>query len=69
MHITVDIGRCIGAGQCVLAAPEVFDQREDGLVTVLDSDPAAPADQDAVRRADRHCPSGVIHLHEHHQAI
>lgn len=28
--------RCVGAGQCVLAAPGVFDQdEEDGLVRVL----------------------------------
>jgi len=29
MKITVDEAKCRGAGQCVLVAPEMFDQRED----------------------------------------
>ena len=33
MKITVDEEKCCAAGQCVLIAPEVFDQRdEDGIV-------------------------------------
>jgi len=32
MRVTVDQDRCIAAGQCVAAAPDVFDQRdEDGM--------------------------------------
>lgn len=54
--------RCVGAGQCVLAAPAVFDQDEaEGLVLVLDQKP--PASQaDAVRAAVRACPSGALAL-------
>ena len=40
MHITADRERCVGAGQCVLAAPAVFDQDDDGLVAPLTVDPS-----------------------------
>ncbi|OON80872.1 ferredoxin [Streptomyces tsukubensis] len=62
MQITVDAEKCCGAGQCVLVAPEVFDQRdEDGVVVVLDATP--PADQHAlVEEAAQVCPAAVITL-------
>ena len=51
--------KCIGAGQCVLAAPAVFDQDEDGIVVLKDATP--PADQhEAVRKAARLCPAVAI---------
>ena len=59
MHITADRDRCVGAGQCVLAAPAVFDQDDDGLVAPLTMDP--PEDeQEAVRQAVNVCPSSAI---------
>lgn len=59
MEISVDREACVGAGQCVLSAPAVFDQDEDGLVTLTDQHP--PADQDrAVHNAARLCPARVI---------
>ncbi|WP_406194798.1 ferredoxin [Kitasatospora sp. NBC_01560] len=63
MQITVDTTRCVGAGQCVLNAPEAFDQDEDGLVTVLTPRPAAGEWPD-VRRAGSLCPSRAITVHE-----
>jgi ferredoxin len=64
MHITVDNPRCIGAGQCVLNAPAVFDQREDdGTVILLDADPSGEH-QEAARRAARLCPAEAIIIHE-----
>jgi ferredoxin len=60
MSVTVDRERCIGAGMCVLTAPEVFDQdEEDGRVVLLVTDPPEEL-QDAVRQAERLCPSGAI---------
>ena len=51
MEINVDRDRCVGAGQCVLSAPDVFDQDDEGLVTVLDPAPAAELaeERDAVK--------------------
>ncbi|MEU2515524.1 ferredoxin [Streptomyces syringium] len=63
VRISVDIDSCIGAGQCVLSAPEVFDQDDDGIVMVLDGEPAEPVAED-VRLAGRICPSQAITVHE-----
>jgi ferredoxin len=64
MKITVDEAKCCGAGQCVLVAPEVFDQRdEDGIVVLLDATP--PAEQyDASREAAQVCPAAAIIIEE-----
>jgi ferredoxin len=33
MRVSVDRGRCCGSGNCVMTAPEVFDQDDaEGLV-------------------------------------
>ena len=64
MHITIDDSRCIGAGQCVLNAASIFDQREDdGIVVLLDPAPRGDAQEDA-RRAARLCPASAIAVHE-----
>ncbi|MFJ4439342.1 ferredoxin [Streptomyces sp. NPDC088923] len=63
-QVTVRAGVCVGAGQCVLAAPRVFDQgEEDGLVRLLAPRPAPALLADA-REAARRCPSGAITVHE-----
>jgi ferredoxin len=64
MRIAVDLEKCIGAGQCALVAPEVFDQRDDdGVVVVLNE---APGDdlKASVREAAMLCPAQVISLDE-----
>jgi ferredoxin len=64
MHITVDEEKCCGAGQCVLAAPDVFDQRDDdGIVVLLDATPP-PERYGAVREAAAVCPAVAIDVHE-----
>ncbi|NEB02897.1 ferredoxin [Streptomyces sp. SID13726] len=64
MRIDVDADRCCGAGQCVLTAPEVFDQREDdGTVVLLAAEPA-PDQANGAREAAAMCPAGAIAVHE-----
>jgi ferredoxin len=63
MRIIADTDRCVGAGQCVYSAPEIFDQDEDALVMLLDRSPA-DSDLDRVRVAVDRCPSGAITLAE-----
>ncbi|MFE6686207.1 ferredoxin [Streptomyces sp. NPDC057743] len=60
MKIAIDQDKCVGAGQCVLAAAEVFDQRdEDGIVVLLD--PAPPQEALAeVEDAAGRCPALAI---------
>ncbi|MER7580094.1 ferredoxin [Kitasatospora sp. NPDC097691] len=60
MRVSVDTHACIGAGQCAMALPEVFDQDDtDGLVVLLDETP--PEDlHDALDEAVRRCPVQAI---------
>ncbi|MCR8578713.1 ferredoxin [Streptomyces sp. Isolate_219] len=64
MKILIDEGKCVGAGTCVLAAADVFDQRdEDGIVVLLDADPPhglLPQVRDAAAR----CPALAIEVVE-----
>jgi ferredoxin len=59
MEISVNRDHCVGAGQCVLSAPAVFDQDEDGLVELTDPHPPVELDR-AVHNAARLCPARVI---------
>ncbi|MFG1793185.1 ferredoxin [Nocardia sp. NPDC049149] len=62
MELRVDRERCIGAGMCVLTAPDVFDQdNADGRVLPLSATPA-PEWAAAVREAVEMCPSGALTL-------
>ncbi|MFF1836434.1 ferredoxin [Streptomyces sp. NPDC058231] len=59
MWISIDKEVCIGAGQCALAAPEVFTQGDDGFSELL------PEYEDAatgplVGEAARACPVRAI---------
>ncbi|WP_072488675.1 ferredoxin [Streptomyces atratus] len=61
---TVDVPRCVASGQCVMLAPDVFDQRdEDGMVEVLDDTPPSEL-HDAVRESATMCPGAAIRLGE-----
>ncbi len=59
MGIVVQRDACVGAGQCALVAPDVFDQDDDGIVMLLQSDPSG-ADLDAATKAARLCPARAI---------
>lgn len=63
MRIDTDRSRCIGAAQCVLSAPTVFDHDDEGLVVVLEREPSAEQ-HDAVRLGQLLCPSQAILLSE-----
>jgi ferredoxin len=60
MRIDIDRDRCMGAGQCVRAAREIFGQsEEDGLVVLLNADPPSSL-RDEVSLAVSMCPTGTI---------
>jgi ferredoxin len=64
VKITVDEDKCCGAGQCVLLAPELFDQREDdGIVVLLAAEPPGGRHA-AAREAVSMCPAAAIELQE-----
>ena len=53
---------CIGAGQCVFADPDAFDQDDNGLVVVLQADPTSPDALARAKEAVNVCPSRSITL-------
>ncbi len=61
--ITIYPDKCVGAGHCVVCAPDIFSQNEDdGVVILLDPNP--PADRlEAARAAARRCPTSAIVVH------
>jgi ferredoxin len=63
MKISVDTSACIGAGQCALVAGDLFDQDDDGIVVLLDDEPAE-SQYAAARRAASLCPARAISIAE-----
>lgn len=60
MRVVTDLDKCCGNGQCVMDAPEVFDQnQDDGTVIVLAEFPPAEY-AEAVRSAAKNCPTESI---------
>lgn len=59
MKISINYDGCIGAGECVMAAPEVFDLSDEAVVVLKDGNPPA-ALHEKVRAAARACPAAII---------
>ncbi|MFT4030582.1 MAG: ferredoxin [Protaetiibacter sp.] len=64
VHVEARRATCIGSGQCVFAAPDTFDQDDDGWVVVLNDEPVSPAELAAARQAVQICPSRSLSLVE-----
>jgi ferredoxin len=64
MRIVTDTGRCVGAGQCALTEPKVFDQSDEDGTVVLLTDQAEGDVLDNVREAVDLCPSQALSLKE-----
>ncbi len=61
-RIRIDESLCIGAGRCVVQAPELFDQREeDGIIILLQETPDGALYDRAIRAAAQ-CPARVIEI-------
>lgn len=58
-RVMVDRARCASTGGCEMAAPEVFEIDDDGVLTLLDPSPA-PTEQ--LRIAVGSCPTGALRL-------
>ena len=60
-QVHIERSTCEGYGNCVSACPDIFDLDDDGLV-VFDSDAAAEASLDDLRRAAYDCPTESIRV-------
>ncbi|WP_020389713.1 ferredoxin [Kribbella catacumbae] len=63
MKIEVTRSTCVGAGQCVLVADDLFDQDDDGLVVLIEEDPGEDRVESA-RLAASLCPARAIQVRE-----
>ena len=64
MKVTVDQNICASSGNCVMNAPEVFDQRDvDGVVVLLNEHPSDEQTAGA-RQAAAACPAQAIYIEE-----
>ncbi|MFJ2901693.1 ferredoxin [Streptomyces sp. NPDC087212] len=62
MRVELDEPKCVASGQCVMVAPEVFDQREeDGIAFLLEAEPPVEAADD-VHEAVAVCPAAAIRV-------
>ncbi|MGW0858214.1 ferredoxin [Streptomyces sp. NPDC002690] len=63
MRVKVDQPKCVASGQCVLVAPAVFDQDDEGIVQVLLDRPEVEHHED-VKESVAVCPAAAIWLEE-----
>ncbi|MEV6301292.1 ferredoxin [Actinoplanes sp. NPDC051861] len=64
MKVVLDQEKCVASGQCVVAAEDVFDQRdEDGIAVLLDAQPPAALAGD-VHQAAAVCPALAITIQD-----
>ncbi|MEV1082745.1 ferredoxin [Streptomyces sp. NPDC050211] len=64
MRVELDEPKCVASGQCVMAAPDVFDQRDDDGVAILLEEHPGEELLDEVREAVAICPAAAIRLVE-----
>ncbi|MGX1133666.1 ferredoxin [Streptomyces glaucescens] len=60
VRVVADSERCVGAGQCVLAAGDLFDQDMDGLVTQLTDGTVSGTAVERALEAAHLCPAAAI---------
>ena len=64
MRIDLDRGLCLGYGNCVMEAPEIFDLDEQTNQAVIDEHAAATGDPERAYAAARACPAGALRVAE-----
>lgn len=64
MRIEIFPEKCIGVGQCVVAAPDLFEQNEDDGIVYLVRDDAPESRLEAAIAAARLCPTLAIVVHQ-----
>ncbi|MGA2303204.1 MAG: ferredoxin [Acidimicrobiales bacterium] len=58
---SIDRQACMGSGNCLYWAPEVFDLDDDGIAVVIGE---VAENDDRVQQAATNCPTGAIRIGE-----
>lgn len=61
-RVELDAPRCVASGLCVMAAPDVFDQRDDDGIAVLLTEEPDEESLAGVREAVMLCPAAALRL-------
>jgi ferredoxin len=64
MRVQVDLARCTGTANCVVAAPDVFEIGDDDEQVRVIMAEVAPGRMPAIENAVRMCPQGALSLDE-----
>lgn len=64
MRIEIFPDKCIGVGQCVVAAPDLFQQNDDDGIVYLVRDDVPAERREAAIAAARLCPTLAIVVHD-----
>lgn len=64
MRVRVEVGKCLGYANCMVAAPAVFEVGDDDGVVHLLTDTVPEEQRAAVERAVADCPTGAIAVEE-----
>jgi ferredoxin len=63
MKVLVEIAKCQGYGNCVIAEPRVFDLDENGFVKLLVEEPSEDL-RDQINDAVRECPRDALAIED-----
>ena len=60
VKLKVDVTKCQGYGNCVSAAPDVYDVDDDGKVVLLKGDTFDETERSRLEAAARSCPVSAL---------
>jgi ferredoxin len=63
-HVRIDESRCVGTGECVILAGELFDQRLDDGVAFVIGTADTPSRRSQLDQAVAACPANAIGYRE-----
>ena len=61
MRVVLEVGRCIGSGNCEMLAPDVFEVRDDMVCHILVEEPGPDLAEDT-ELAVESCPTRALRL-------
>ena len=61
MRVVLEMGKCIGSGNCEMLAPEVFEVRDDMVCHILVEEPGPDLAEDT-ELAVESCPTRALRL-------